>query len=89
MTWLDHVRKALANLDGVADIKDIYVEVSRLRGHRLDCEGRAGVRKLIYLSSSDSKAWLRQADLFFSVEGIRGEFGVYVNLARKIQKLAI
>lgn len=71
MTGLELVLRAMRNLGGVAHATDIYREVGRIKGRRLNYNDRAGVRKLLYLNSSDSEAWQSRADLFFSADGIR------------------
>ncbi|TGL45981.1 HNH endonuclease [Leptospira perdikensis] len=88
-TWLEDIKQALKNLNGIAEYKLIYEEVAKIRKDPLPESWQAIIRRTIETSSSDSDAFDKKKDLFFSVEGKgKGIWGLREYANKKI-KLAV
>lgn len=73
MYWWQSVEHALGNLGGHASLKDLYVEVRKVRiesGNSTPISLEEVVRKELEYNSSDSSNWRQTRDIFFSVDGI-------------------
>ncbi len=73
MGWIEDIQKAVSNLGGVAELKDIYEETRKLRPPPYIKSFDASVRGYIEEHSSDSKKFKnkpKEKDLFYSVKGI-------------------
>jgi hypothetical protein len=80
MHWWQSVETSLANLGGVAPLKEIYAEVRSVRqanGDSVPVSLEEVVRKELEYNSSDSSNWRGTRDVFFSVHGIgKGIWGL-------------
>lgn len=77
MTILETTIQALRNLGGKAVYADIYDEYEKICGHNITDIQKAGIRKIIEVNSSDSKAYNGRNDIFYSVDGIgKGVWGL-------------
>lgn len=73
--WRDDVRGALATLGGTASLREIYVEVRKIRlsaGRSLPLNTDAIIRRELEYNSSDATAFTGSRDWFRAVEGIGG-----------------
>ncbi len=73
MFWWQSVELALDNLGGNASLKDIYLEVRKVRvenGDTTPISLEEVVRKELEYNSSDSSNWRGTRDIFFSVHGL-------------------
>ena len=69
-TWLDDIVMAFQNLNGVSNLKELYLEVQNLRTEPLPVSWQDIIRGVIESYSSDSKAYKNSKNLFYSVDGI-------------------
>ncbi|MBU5669236.1 hypothetical protein KQI68_05195 [Peptoniphilus sp. MSJ-1] len=65
MTNLEYVIKALENLGGKANYKELYNEFEIFSRKELTVNTKAGIRAEIQRHSSDSQAFEGKKDLFF------------------------
>ncbi|AXY57869.1 HNH endonuclease [Acinetobacter chinensis] len=71
-TWLEDVIKGLNNIDGIGTLQEIYDAVSTLRPEPHPKSYTAIIRRTLESNSSDSEAFNKKNDLFYSVNGIGG-----------------
>lgn len=69
MTIKEKVIKSMQNLGGKASYSDLYCEYEKITQTILTSGQKAGIRKCIEDSSSDSKNFTGKEDLFYSVYG--------------------
>ena len=70
-TWREDIVAALERLGGIAHLRDIYKEVSKIRTVPLTRTYEATIRQVIESHSSDSQVFTGK-DIFYSVEGLGG-----------------
>jgi putative restriction endonuclease len=68
-TWLSDVVKALNDLGGLGHYSDIYDRVAELRNGDLPKSWHAIIRRTIETYSSDSDAYGKKNDYFYTVKG--------------------
>jgi hypothetical protein len=84
-SWIQDIVSAFENLGGDAQYRQLYEEVSRIRGGELPESWQAIIRQSIETHSSDSKNF-KDSDLFYSVGGIgSGHWGLKDRVSRTPQ----
>lgn len=68
-TWLEDVVKAFNEIGGKGDYITIYKKVKEIRRNSLPASWQSIIRYTIETNSSDSDAYLRKNDLFYTVHG--------------------
>lgn len=68
-TWKEDIIQALENLNGVAKLSEIYKEVKKIRNGNLNPTWDRTIQREIESYSSDSQAFNKKEDIFFSVLG--------------------
>ena len=71
-TWIEDVIKGLDDLNGSASLSDIYKKLREIRQLPHPKSFDAIIRREIESHSSDSEAYTRKGDYFYSVEGLGG-----------------
>jgi len=76
-TWKQDIIIALEQLKGKGSLDDIYDRVKSIRNEKLPKSWHAIIRGTIETHSSDSEAYTKREDLFYSVDGIgSGNWGL-------------
>jgi hypothetical protein len=70
MGYIDDIIHAFEQLNGIAHYSDLYEQIQKNATRPLPSSWQAIIRARIEERSSDSKAFLGNDDLFFSVEGL-------------------
>jgi hypothetical protein len=81
-SWVQDIVSAFENLGGKAKYRELYEEVSRIRGNSLPQSWQAIIRQSVESHSSDSRNF-KGNDLFYSVGGIgSGHWGLRDSVLR-------
>ena len=70
--WIGDVEEALRNLGGAADLPDIYAGQAHASDRAAPGVDRRSIRRELEQHSSDSESYLREEDLFRSMDRIGG-----------------
>ncbi len=86
-TWKDEVKKALENLGGEANLKDIYNEVRKTTSKNITRTYKSSIRAALERNSSDSEAYEGKEDIFYSTGIGNGIWGLREKQSQVIHNL--